>query len=177
MFCVEDHPVNLKVTWSSSQFEYRRYTTELPLQISVGSTLHCWPQITAKDPISYENNVAAGTASVLLHGTGLFTGTKKITFTIQQKQTTAHTHQPVIDDAIPTTCNATGMTEGSHCSLGGETLLASTETDALTHSYVNGICESVISFYPTTAPFLGEDVWQNINSALTLEAPTYATGT
>ena len=367
-------PSNLKVTWSSSQFEYRRYTTELPLQISVGSTLHCWPQITAKDTnyndiiiessnqsvlsvpdtiypngplneleitgtgitqvsiypkynrslkktymirvgdkgsvdiqkadvtlekdtyvfdgtqkmpkltvsyketpltegcdytISYENNVAAGTASILLHGTRLFTGTKKITFTIQKKQTTAHTHQPVIDDAIPATCNAAGMTEGSHCSLCGETLLASTETDALTHSYVNGICEkcgdiayidkdslrfpitktldgtdsvsvcaipgtaltgtieipetisiggteypvseiaangfadqtslthlivpdtvefihsgafknctnlSVISFYPTTAPFLGEDVWQNINSALTLEAPTYATG-
>ncbi len=51
---------------------------------------------------------------------------------------TAHT--PVTDDAVPATCTATGLTEGSHCLNCEEVLVAQTETPMEPHNYENGEC-------------------------------------
>ena len=44
-------------------------------------------------------------------------------------------HTEVIDAAKDPTCTETGLTEGSHCSVCGETLVAQTPVDALGHNY------------------------------------------
>ena len=45
-------------------------------------------------------------------------------------------HTPVTDKAVAPDCENTGLTEGSHCSVCGETLVAQTPVDALGHKYV-----------------------------------------
>lgn len=42
-------------------------------------------------------------------------------------------HTPVTDAAVAATCNATGLTEGSHCSVCGTVIIAQNETEALGH--------------------------------------------
>ena len=49
-------------------------------------------------------------------------------------------HTEVIDAAIAPTCTESGLTEGKHCSVCEEVLVAQTEVDALGHDYVDGIC-------------------------------------
>ncbi len=49
-------------------------------------------------------------------------------------------HTTVIDEAVAPTCTASGLTEGSHCSVCKEVLVAQEEVDALGHNYVEGIC-------------------------------------
>ncbi len=44
-------------------------------------------------------------------------------------------HTEVTDAAVAPTCTATGLTEGKHCSVCGETLVAQTVVDALGHDY------------------------------------------
>ena len=43
-------------------------------------------------------------------------------------------HNPVTDKAVAPTCTATGLTEGSHCSVCNETLVKQTVVDALGHA-------------------------------------------
>ena len=45
-------------------------------------------------------------------------------------------HNPVTDDAVAPSCEETGLTEGSHCSVCGETLVAQDTVDALGHDAV-----------------------------------------
>lgn len=44
-------------------------------------------------------------------------------------------HTPVIDPAVAATCEASGLTEGSHCAVCGEILTAQEAVPALGHSY------------------------------------------
>ena len=53
---------------------------------------------------------------------------------------TPHVHVPVVDEAVEATCQHTGLTEGSHCSVCGEVLTAQTETPIQGHYYLNGYC-------------------------------------
>ena len=45
-------------------------------------------------------------------------------------------HAEVVDEAVESTCTATGLTEGKHCSVCGEVLIAQTVVDALGHTEV-----------------------------------------
>ena len=47
-----------------------------------------------------------------------------------------HTHIPVSDPGVPATCTETGLTEGSHCSICGEVIVAQKVIKALGHNYV-----------------------------------------
>ena len=70
------------------------------------------------------------------------TGTKTYTCTHCKKthtETIAATgHKAVKDAAVAATCETTGKTEGSHCSVCGTVLKAQTTTAALGHSWDNG---------------------------------------
>ncbi len=46
-----------------------------------------------------------------------------------------HTHVEVTDPALPPTCTETGLTEGSHCSVCGEVLVAQEEVPSTGHSF------------------------------------------
>ena len=49
-------------------------------------------------------------------------------------------HTEAVDAAVAPTCTATGLTEGKHCSVCNEVLVAQSEVAALGHSYETGIC-------------------------------------
>ena len=49
-----------------------------------------------------------------------------------------HVHTEIIDEAVPATCTEAGLTEGSHCSVCGEVLVAQTEVAALGHQWDDG---------------------------------------
>ena len=49
-------------------------------------------------------------------------------------------HTSVTDPAVAATCTKTGLTQGSHCSVCGEILLAQTATSKKDHSWVGGNC-------------------------------------
>ncbi len=51
-------------------------------------------------------------------------------------------HTEVIDEAVAPTCTETGLTEGKHCSVCGEVLLAQSVVAALGHSYEADITEA-----------------------------------
>ena len=46
-------------------------------------------------------------------------------------------HTEVIDEAVAATCTATGLTEGKHCSVCNEVLVAQEVVDELGHNYTN----------------------------------------
>ena len=54
-------------------------------------------------------------------------------------ETIAHTE--VTDAAVDATCTATGLTEGKHCSVCNEVIVAQTEIPMLPHSFTDGTCE------------------------------------
>ncbi len=49
-------------------------------------------------------------------------------------------HTPVTDEAVKATCTATGLTEGSHCSVCEEVLTAQTVLPMTDHTYADGKC-------------------------------------
>ncbi len=49
-------------------------------------------------------------------------------------------HTEVIDEAVDATCTATGLTEGSHCSVCDKILVEQEETEMLDHDFVGGSC-------------------------------------
>ena len=48
-------------------------------------------------------------------------------------------HTPVVDAKVDATCESTGLTEGSHCDVCGEILVAQTEIAALGHKWDDGV--------------------------------------
>ncbi len=56
-------------------------------------------------------------------------------FTIYVPKGHECSHTPVTDPAVAPTCTETGLTEGSHCNVCGEVLVAQTEVAALGHSF------------------------------------------
>ena len=54
----------------------------------------------------------------------------------EEKETT-HIHTEVIDEAVAPTCTSAGLTEGKHCSVCNQTIVAQREIEALEHLEVN----------------------------------------
>lgn len=58
----------------------------------------------------------------------------KHTCTVCSKEVT-EAHKPVTDAAVPATCTATGLTEGSHCSVCNGVIVEQTTVNALNHDF------------------------------------------
>ncbi len=58
----------------------------------------------------------------------------------EDEVTAAPGHTEVVDAAVAATCEATGLTEGSHCSVCGEVLVAQETVAIIDHIYENGSC-------------------------------------
>ncbi len=92
--------------------------------------------------VSYENNIAAGTAVVTVSGKGIFKGSIQKNFTIKSASTNAHTHQAVKTPAVAATCTTPGHTESSYCSVCGAVIKSQTSLPAKGHNYINGKCSN-----------------------------------
>lgn len=92
--------------------------------------------------VSYENNIAAGTAIATVSGKGIFKGSIQKNFTIKSASTNAHTHQAVKTPAVAATCTTPGHTESSYCSVCGAVIKSQTSLPAKGHNYINGKCSN-----------------------------------
>lgn len=61
---------------------------------------------------------------------------------IQEKELAATGHTEVTDKAVAATCTETGLTEGKHCSVCNEVLIAQTKTTALGHEWKSATCSA-----------------------------------
>ncbi len=80
-----------------------------------------------------------GEWAVTQNATCTVDGTEERTCSCGEKETkpiNALDHTEVIDSAIAATCTTTGLTEGKHCSVCNEVLVAQTTVDALDHTEV-----------------------------------------
>ena len=57
-----------------------------------------------------------------------------------RKETPALGHTEAVDPAVAATCEKTGLTEGKHCSVCNEVLVAQKETPKTEHKFENGKC-------------------------------------
>ncbi|MBQ9107812.1 MAG: hypothetical protein IJY49_03205 [Clostridia bacterium] len=94
--------------------------------------------------------------------------------TYTDNETEAKGHTEVIDNAVAPTCAVTGLTEGKHCSVCNEVLVAQETVDALGHNMVDDKCTvcgltytnttETISFADTTQRIsvsTSEQVWKS----------------
>ena len=90
--------------------------------------------------------------------------------TISTEEIVALGHTEVVDAAVAATCTKTGLTEGSHCSVCNEVLVAQTEIAALGHTYAEGVCSTCGEAEPSEATYVFADYAQ---SAAVSTATTY----
>ena len=118
--------------------------------------------------VSYKNNINAGVATVTITGINNYTGVITKDFNIEHSfsndwktdnqkhwhecvcgtKSDEINHSEVIDEAISPSCTETGITEGKHCSICNEVLIAQETIAALGHKEV--IDEAVAATCETT---------------------------
>ncbi len=59
---------------------------------------------------------------------------------ISETETIDPSHKPITDKRVEPTCTTTGLTEGKHCDVCGEVLVAQEIIDIIDHNYVDGTC-------------------------------------
>ena len=88
-------------------------------------------------------------------------------------------HEVVVDAAEDATCTESGWTEGSHCNICGDVIVAQEEIPATGHNYVDGICTGcgeeepikIISQLVDTHVYAGE--WAEVTLEVEGEGLTY----
>ena len=132
--CVEDGNIAYwRCDTCGKYFSDETGTSEITLDETVIKAQHKMTKTEAKEPTcTAEGNNAYYTCSVC---GGVFkdkAGTQPTTVDAETLAKTAHT--PVIDPAVPATCEKTGLTEGSHCGVCGEVLVAQKTVDKIPHA-------------------------------------------
>ena len=110
-------------------------TTEIALVDTVVKAHHTLTKTDAKEPTcTAEGNNAYFTCSVCGKVFKDEAGTQPTTVKAETLEKKAHT--PVVDAAVAATCEKTGLTEGSHCSVCNEVLVAQKVVDKIPHTVV-----------------------------------------
>ena len=110
-------------------------TTEIALDDTVVKAHHTMTKTDAKEPTcTAEGNNAYYTCSVCGKVFKDEAGTQPTTVKAETLEKKAHT--PVVDAAVAATCEKTGLTEGSHCSVCNEVLVAQKVVDKIPHTVV-----------------------------------------
>ena len=110
-------------------------TTEIALPDTVVKAHHTMTKTDAKEPTcTAEGNNAYYTCSVCGKVFKDEAGTQPTTVEAETLEKKAHT--PVVDAAVAATCEKTGLTEGSHCSVCNEVLVAQKVVDKIPHTVV-----------------------------------------
>ena len=110
-------------------------TTEIALPDTVVKAHHTMTKTDAKEPTcTTEGNNAYFTCSVCGKVFKDEAGTQPTTVKAETLKKKAHT--PVVDAAVAATCAKTGLTEGSHCSVCNEVLVAQKVVDKIPHTVV-----------------------------------------
>ena len=108
-------------------------TTEITLPDTVVKAHHTMTKTDAKEPTcTAEGNNAYYTCSVCGKVFKDEAGTQPTTVAAETLKKKAHT--PVVDAAVAATCQKTGLTEGSHCSVCNEVLVAQKVVDKIPHT-------------------------------------------
>ena len=108
-------------------------TTEIALPDTVVKAHHTMTKTDAKEPTcTAEGNNAYYTCSVCGKVFKDEAGMQPTTVEAETLEKKAHT--PVVDAAVAATCEKTGLTEGSHCSICNEVLVAQKVVDKIPHS-------------------------------------------
>ena len=92
--------------------------------------------------ITFNEETKALTTKVThVHTGGTATCTAKAVCTVcEAEYGELASHTEVVDAAVAATCTSTGLTEGKHCSVCDEVLVAQAETEKIAHDYVEGAC-------------------------------------
>ena len=110
-------------------------STEIALPNTVVKAHHTMTKTDAKEPTcTAEGNNAYYTCSVCGKVFKDEAGTQPTTVKAETLKKKAHT--PVVDAAVAATCAKTGLTEGSHCSVCNEVLVAQKVVDKIPHTVV-----------------------------------------
>ena len=110
-------------------------TTEIALDDTVVKAHHTMTKTDAKEPTcTAEGNNAYYTCSVCGKVFKDEAGTQPTTVEAETLEKKAHT--PVVDASVAATCEKTGLTEGSHCSVCNEVLVAQKVVDKIPHTVV-----------------------------------------
>ena len=110
-------------------------TTEIALDDTVVKAHHTMTKTDAKEPTcTAEGNNAYYTCSVCGKVFKDEAGMQPTTVKAETLEKKAHT--PVVDAAVAATCAKTGLTEGSHCSVCNEVLVAQKVVDKIPHTVV-----------------------------------------
>ena len=110
-------------------------TTEIALDDTVVKAHHTMTKTDAKEPTcTAEGNNAYYTCSVCGKVFKDEAGMQPTTVEAETLKKKAHT--PVVDAAVAATCAKTGLTEGSHCSVCNEVLVAQKVVDKIPHTVV-----------------------------------------
>lgn len=110
-------------------------TTEIALPDTVVKAHHTMTKTDAKEPTcTAEGNNAYYTCSVCGKVFKDEAGMQPTTVEAETLKKKAHT--PVVDAAVAATCAKTGLTEGSHCSVCNEVLVAQRVVDKIPHTVV-----------------------------------------
>ncbi|MBR5644798.1 MAG: leucine-rich repeat domain-containing protein [Salinivirgaceae bacterium] len=108
-------------TTYTATFENEPFTTQTKDVVDIPATGH-----------SYSTTVTAPTCTAV----GYTTHTCSVCENTYYSDTVAAKgHTAVVDAAVPATCTAAGKTEGKHCSVCNETIVAQTEIAALGHEF------------------------------------------
>ena len=116
-------------------FKDENATTEISLDDTVVKAHHTMTKTDAKEPTcTAEGSNAYYTCSVCGKVFKDEAGTQPTT--VEEETLAKKAHTPVVDAAVAATCAKTGLTEGSHCSVCNEVLVAQKVVDKIPHTIV-----------------------------------------
>ncbi|MBR3927416.1 MAG: hypothetical protein IKJ65_00280, partial [Clostridia bacterium] len=138
-------------------------------EVLVAQTVVAALSHTAGEPI-VENNVAPTCTTAGSYDSVVYCIVEDCKAEISRETITVDElgHTAEVVAAVPPTCTATGLTEGSKCSVCGGVLVAQEEVPTVEHTYVDGVCAcgDTIVVEPSYAAKIEETNFTSLEEAL-----------